>query len=102
MSCLSHYPWVMAGNGKIISLRRFGFAHGQAGVGSKYSPHVANDMAIGLLYIEGRHCVLGNSDAAIACLVTSFCSRFPPISSENRHHLQHYIISGCWLSNLDV
>jgi len=79
---------VMAGTGEINCLRRFRFAHGLVNTGNRYGPHVANEMAIGMLFLGGGHFTIGNSDSAIACLLAACYPRFPVSPSDNRAHLQ--------------
>lgn len=79
---------VMAGTGEINCLRRFRFAHGQAGQPARYGVHMATHMAIGMLFLGGGRYTLGTSDSAIACLLGAFYPRFPSLSHENRGHLQ--------------
>ncbi|KAF8990247.1 hypothetical protein BDQ17DRAFT_1372131 [Cyathus striatus] len=84
---------VMAGTGEISCLRRLRYSYGmyqQAMYlhGFKYGVHVATYQAMGLLFLGGGRFTLGTSDAAIACLVTSFFPRSHHISSDNKSFLQ--------------
>ncbi|KAJ7075630.1 hypothetical protein B0H15DRAFT_866096 [Mycena belliarum] len=68
---------VMAGTGEISCLRRLRFAYGMYHQtmyhpAFKYGIHVATHMSLGLLFLGGGRFTLGTSDAAIACMITSF------------------------------
>ncbi|PVF92755.1 putative APC1-subunit of anaphase-promoting complex [Serendipita vermifera] len=79
---------IMAGSGDIECLQRLRFAHGQYAFPNKFGMHMANHMAMGLLFLGGGRYTLGSSDAAICALLTAFYPRFPLIGYDNRFHLQ--------------
>jgi anaphase-promoting complex subunit 1 len=78
----------MAGSGDVESLQRFRYAHGKYSTPNKFGMHMANHMAMGLLFLGGGRYTLGNSDAAICALLASFYPRFPLFGYDNRFHLQ--------------
>lgn len=78
----------MAGSGDVECLQRFRFAHGKYTTPNKFGMHMANHMAMGLLFLGGGRYTLGNSDAAICSLLASFYPRFPLFGYDNRFHLQ--------------
>ncbi|KAJ7468501.1 hypothetical protein FB451DRAFT_1136619 [Mycena latifolia] len=84
---------VMAGTGEISCLRRLRFAYGMYHQtmyhpAFKYGIHVATHMSLGLLFLGGGRFTLGTSDAAIACMITSFFPRAHHMSSDNKSFLQ--------------
>jgi anaphase-promoting complex subunit 1 len=79
---------IMAGSGDMECLQRLRFAHGQYSFPNKFGMHMANHMAMGLLFLGGGRYTLGSSDAAICALLTAFYPRFPLIGYDNRFHLQ--------------
>jgi anaphase-promoting complex subunit 1 len=79
---------VMAGTGEINCLRRLRYAYGMYTHVIRYGTHTATHMSLGLLFLGGGRYTLGNSDAAIACMVTAFYPRFPHVSSDNKCYLQ--------------
>ncbi|KAJ7659935.1 hypothetical protein B0H17DRAFT_1212739 [Mycena rosella] len=84
---------VMAGTGEISCLRRLRFAYGMYHQtmyhpAFKYGIHVATHMSLGLLFLGGGRFTLGTSDAAIACMITSFFPRAHHLSSDNKSFLQ--------------
>lgn len=80
----------MAGTGDVNLLRLFRKAHGRIDTPGHYGAHVANHMAIGLLFLGGGRFTLGQSDSAIAMMVIAFFPPFPNGASDNRAHLQAY------------
>jgi len=79
---------IMAGSGDVECLQRFRYAHGKYSTPNKFGMHMANHMAMGLLFLGGGRYTLGNSDAAICSLLASFYPRFPLFGYDNRFHLQ--------------
>lgn len=79
---------VMAGTGEINCLRRLRYAYGMYTHLIRYGTHTATHMSLGLLFLGGGRYTLGNSDAAIACMVIAFYPRFPHVSSDNKCYLQ--------------
>lgn len=78
---------VMAGTGDLAVLQRLRYAHGLSHIPVRYGSHVATHMAIGMLFLgEGRF-TLGNSDAAIACLIASFYPNFPMLAADTKGYL---------------
>lgn len=81
---------VLAGSGDVDVLRLLRLAHARTPSSEPYGSHMAIHMAMGMLFLAGGRCTLGNSDAAVAALLISFWPRFPTRSSDNRAHLQAY------------
>lgn len=81
---------VMAGTGDVEVLKLLRIAHGSSNVKDPYGSHMANHMALGLLFLGGGRFTLGNSDSAIALLLIALYPRFPTSSLDNRAHLQAY------------
>jgi anaphase-promoting complex subunit 1 len=79
---------IMAGSGDVDCLQRLRYAHGKYAAQNKFGMHMANHMAMGLLFLGGGRYTLGTSDAAICALLASFYPRFPLFGSDNRFHLQ--------------
>lgn len=79
---------VMAGTGEVSCLKRLRYSHGLLGSHVRYGSHMATHMSLGLLFLGGGRYTLGNSDAAIACMVTAFFPTFPVVSSDNKSYLQ--------------
>ncbi|OCB86061.1 hypothetical protein A7U60_g6959 [Sanghuangporus baumii] len=78
---------VMVGSGELSCLKRLRLAHGMYNQPIRYGSHMATHMALGLLFLgEGRFS-LGNSDAAVACMIAAFYPHFPALSSDNRAYL---------------
>ncbi|KAG6373998.1 anaphase promoting complex subunit 1 [Boletus reticuloceps] len=79
---------VMAGTGEISCLRRLRYAFGMYHQAFRYGVHVATHLSLGLLFLGAGRFTLGTSNAAIACMVTSFFPRFHHVSSDNKSYLQ--------------
>lgn len=79
---------IMAGSGYLDCLQRLRFAHGKYTTPNKFGMHMANHMAMGLLFLGGGRYTLGTSDAAICGLLIAFYPRFPLFGYDNRFHLQ--------------
>ncbi|KAI0315112.1 hypothetical protein OF83DRAFT_1133590 [Amylostereum chailletii] len=79
---------VMAGTGEINCLRRLRFSYGTYNQTIRYGSHVATHMSLGLLFLGGGRFTLGNSDAAVACMIAAFFPRFATVSSDNKAYLQ--------------
>lgn len=79
---------IMAGSGDLDCLQRFRYAHGKYTAPNKFGMHMANHMAMGLLFLGGGRYTLGTSDAAICALLIAFYPRFPLFGYDNRFHLQ--------------
>lgn len=79
---------IMAGSGDISCLQRLRLAHGKYTTPNKFGMHMANHMALGLLFLGGGRYTLGTSDAAVCALLVSFYPRFPLFGYDNRFHLQ--------------
>lgn len=78
----------MAGTGEINCLRRLRYAFGMYNQPIRYGTHISTHMSLGLLFLGGGRYTLGNSDAAVACMVAAFYPRFAQVSSDNRCYLQ--------------
>ncbi|TFY77780.1 hypothetical protein EWM64_g6232 [Hericium alpestre] len=79
---------VMAGTGEINCLRRLRYSYGMYNQAMRYGTHMSTHMSLGLLFLGGGRFTLGNSDAAVACMIASFFPRFAPVSSDNKSYLQ--------------
>ncbi|KAA1474069.1 hypothetical protein DENSPDRAFT_803509 [Dentipellis sp. KUC8613] len=79
---------VMAGTGEINCLRRLRYSYGMYNQPMRYGTHMATHMSLGLLFLGGGRFTLGNSNAAVACMVAAFFPRFSPVSSDNKSYLQ--------------
>ncbi|THH09652.1 hypothetical protein EW146_g8626 [Bondarzewia mesenterica] len=79
---------VMAGTGEINCLRRLRYSYGMYNQAMRYGTHMATHMSLGLLFLGGGRFTLGNSDAAVACMIAAFFPRFVPLSSDNKSYLQ--------------
>lgn len=81
---------VTCGTGELHALRRFRISHGQEGAGVTYGTHMANHMAIGLLFLGRGHYTLGNSNMAIAAMCIAFFPRFQSSPSDNKAYPQAF------------
>ncbi|KAI0299010.1 hypothetical protein B0F90DRAFT_1818336 [Multifurca ochricompacta] len=79
---------IMAGTGEINCLRRLRYSYGMYNQAMRYGTHMATHMSLGLLFLGRGRYTLGSSDAAVACLISAFFPRFPPVSSDNKSYLQ--------------
>lgn len=84
---------VMAGTADISVMRRIRNAYGifqndMYHANFNYGVHVATMQSLGLLGLGGGRTTLGNSDAAIACLVAAFFPRQHVSALDNRAYLQ--------------
>lgn len=77
----------MVGTGELSCLKRLRLAHGMYNQPIRYGSHMATHMALGLLFLGGGRFSLGNSDAAVACMVAAFYPHFPDLSSDSRAYL---------------
>ena len=64
---------VMSGTGDLDSFRLF-----------RMTGHKAFGAAIGLLFLGGGKCTLGNSPEDVAVLIAAFYPHFPILSSDNQ------------------
>uniref|UniRef100_A0A7S3QC95 Anaphase-promoting complex subunit 1 n=1 Tax=Chaetoceros debilis TaxID=122233 RepID=A0A7S3QC95_9STRA len=79
---------VMAGTGDIKSFKLLRTLRWKCEMDVKYGNHMAYASAIGLLFLGGGTCTLGNDPADIAALLISFFPRYPIFTHDNRYHLQ--------------
>ncbi|KAG8831696.1 Anaphase-promoting complex subunit 1 [Serendipita sp. 399] len=79
---------IMAGSGHVECLQRLRYAHGKYTAPNKFGMHMANHMAMGVLFLGGGRYTLGTSNAAICALLAAFYPRFPLFGYDNRFHLQ--------------
>ena len=79
---------VMAGTGDLDSFRLFRSLRWKCDDATLYGTHLAFNSAIGLLFVGGGKCTLGNKPEDVAMLITSFYPHFPILSSDNQYHLQ--------------
>jgi anaphase-promoting complex subunit 1 len=79
---------VMAGTGDLEVFRLFKTLRWKCDMDVKYGNHMAYASAIGLLFLGGGSCTLGNEPSDIAALVVSMFPRVPIFTHDNRYHLQ--------------
>ena len=79
---------VMAGTGDLKVFRLLKSLRWKCDMDVKYGNHMAYASAIGLLFLGGGTCTLGNEPADIAALLVSFFPRYPIFTHDNRYHLQ--------------
>jgi hypothetical protein len=79
---------IMAGTGDLKVFRLLKALRWKCDMDVKYGNHMAYASAIGLLFLGGGSCTLGNEPADVAALITSFFPRFPVYTHDNRYHLQ--------------
>ena len=79
---------VMSGTGDLDSFRLFRALRWKCDDGTLYGTHMAFGAAIGLLFLGGGKCTLGNSPEDVAVLIAAFYPHFPILSSDNQYHLQ--------------
>ena len=79
---------VMAGSGNLEVLRICRLLHSRVGAAYSshvtYGSHMAVHMALGLLFMGGGRCTLGNSDTAVAAMLCAFFPKWPTHSNDNR------------------
>lgn len=81
---------VMSGTGELNALRRIRMAHGQEGLGVNYGTHMAQHMALGILFLGKGYYTLGSSNLAIAAMAISFFPRFLPSAGDNTAYPQAF------------
>lgn len=79
---------IMAGTGDLDTFRLFRSLRWKCDETVKYGTHMAFGAAIGLLFLGGGSCTIGNDPADIAALLLSFFPRFPINAGDNQYHLQ--------------
>jgi len=79
---------VMAGTGDLDSFRLFRALRWKCDDATLYGTHMAFGAAVGLLFLGGGKCTLGNRPDDVAMLITAFYPHFPILSSDNQYHLQ--------------
>lgn len=79
---------VMAGTGNLKVFCLLKALRWKCDMDVKYGNHMAYSSAIGLLFLGGGTCTLGNEPADIAALLISFFPRYPIFTHDNRYHLQ--------------
>lgn len=79
---------VMAGTGNLEVFRLFKTLRWKCDMDVKYGNHMAYASAIGLLFLGGGSCTLGNEPSDIAALIISMFPRVPIFTHDNRYHLQ--------------
>lgn len=79
---------VMAGTGNLKVFRLLKALRWKCDMDVKYGNHMAYASAIGLLFLGGGTCTLGNEPSDIAALLVSFFPRYPIFTHDNRYHLQ--------------
>ncbi|MCJ1279508.1 Anaphase-promoting complex subunit 1 [Puttea exsequens] len=81
---------VMAGTGDIHVFRRLRSLHGRTDADTPYGSHLADHMAIGVLFLGGGTHTFGTSNIAIASLLCAFYPLFPNAVLDNTSHLQAF------------
>lgn len=79
---------VMAGSGDLEVFRRLRVLHGRISKNVNYGNHIAVNMALGFLFLGGGQYSFGDSNFAIASLVTSLYPVFPSENIDYEVHLQ--------------
>ncbi len=79
---------IMAGTGDLKTLRILKILRWRCDDGVKYGSHMATHAAIGLLFLGGGTCTLGQEPEDIASLLVAFFPRFPLTTHDNQYHLQ--------------
>lgn len=79
---------IMAGTGDLKVFRILKSLRQKYAMDVKFGNHMAYASAIGLLFIGGGNCTLGNDPADIAALLISFYPRYPMFTHDNQYHLQ--------------
>eukprot|EP00957_Ditylum_brightwellii_P001487 116001-Ditylum_brightwellii.AAC.1 len=78
----------MAGTGDLDTLRFLRALRWRCDGDVRYGSHMAFGSAIGLLFLGGGRCTLGQDPEDIAALLIAFFPRFPATTSDNQYHLQ--------------
>jgi len=79
---------VMAGTGDLEIFQLLRVLRWRCDDDTRYGTHMSYGAAIGLLFLGGGSCTLGNEPDDIASLVAAFFPRFPSVTSDNQYHLQ--------------
>ncbi|KAG2731980.1 hypothetical protein G9P44_004397 [Scheffersomyces stipitis] len=79
---------VMAGSGDLETFRRLRILHDDTNKEMGYGNYMAINTALGFLFLGGGQYAFGNSNFAIACLITSLYPIYPNENSEVDVHLQ--------------
>jgi len=79
---------IMAGTGDLKTLRLLKMLRWRCDEGVKYGGHMAINAAVGLLFLGGGACTLGQEPEDIAALLAAFYPRFPSSVQDNQYHLQ--------------
>ncbi|CCE83362.1 Piso0_003937 [Millerozyma farinosa CBS 7064] len=79
---------VMAGSGDLDTFRRLRVLQGDTSNNMRYGNYMAINTALGFLFLGGGQYAIGNSNFAIACLVTSLYPVLPSGDSDYEIHLQ--------------
>jgi anaphase-promoting complex subunit 1 len=79
---------VMVGTGDLEVLRRLRKLYGRAHKDDFFGSSVANQTAMGLLFLGGGQFTFGASDLSVAALIMAFYPLLPTQMQDNRSHLQ--------------
>ena len=79
---------IMAGTGDLKVFRILKSLRQKFSMDIKFGNHMAYASAIGLLFLGGGTCSLGNEPEDIAALLISFYPRYPIFTHDNQYHLQ--------------
>lgn len=87
-AALSIMTMIMAGTGDLKILRLLKILRWRCDDGVKYGSHMAINAAIGMLFLGGGTCTLGNEPEDIAALLVALFPRFPMSTQDNQYHLK--------------
>lgn len=79
---------IMVGTGDLEVFRRLRNIYARTVKELPFGNHLANQMAMGLLFLGGGQYSLSDSNFSIACLVMAFYPLFPGTLQSNRAHIQ--------------
>ena len=79
---------VMAGTGNLKTLRILKILRWKCDDSVKYGCHMAINAAIGMLFLGGGTCTVGQEPEDISSLLLAFYPRFPMSEKDNQYHLQ--------------
>jgi len=79
---------VMSGTGDLKTFGLFKALRWKCDDSVKYGNHMAYSAAIGLLFLGGGSCTIGNDPEDVAALLVSFFPRFPIHTQDNQYHMQ--------------
>lgn len=90
---------VMAGSGDLEVFRRLRVIHGRINKNVHYGSHMAVNMALGILFLGGSQYAFGESNFAIAALLTSLYPVFP--NEENQYEVHLQVLRHFWALSVE-